>query len=395
MDDGPGVTTSRRSTGAGAGGVGGIAAPNPPPSIGIRLPHDPSIDPAQFINTLWKILEDQSNSNALGWERDGMSFTINDEDTFATRLLPIHFKHSSVSNFLRQIQAFGFRKNVKSQRELSFMHESFVRGRPDLLAHITRKNMDAKTQYIRAKSDMEGVQDDLDQVRRYHGKLLDDVNQLSLMIKTLAEVMGTHILRHDQGKLKDKLKKIEINAVTAPAPAQGSKGALPLASLQKIRSERGKRKASAILEEPPTPRRRSSRRDSKSDQEFTPEVNFFNDSPATNTRSAKSKPDAATPSTPKNDWTNIIQPVAFPAGMTNPPPFLVPKRDSAFTDVTSPSSLPPFPVIKPESISIPKVKVEELPPFRKPPKETEKLKKDWNDFPSTFWSDFELMKKRI
>ncbi|XP_008934616.1 PREDICTED: heat shock factor protein 2 [Merops nubicus] len=80
--------------------------------------------------------------------RNGQSFLVLDEQTFAKEILPKYFKHNNMASFVRQLNMYGFRKVVqvdsgfvKLERDgpVEFQHPYFKQGREDLLEHIKRK----------------------------------------------------------------------------------------------------------------------------------------------------------------------------------------------------------------------------------------------------------------
>ena len=56
-----------------------------------------------FIDKTWSMLEDSSHSQVIRWLPHGSSFEILDEAAFSRELLPIFFKHSNFSSFIRQV----------------------------------------------------------------------------------------------------------------------------------------------------------------------------------------------------------------------------------------------------------------------------------------------------
>lgn len=87
------------------------------------------------------------------WSEDGETFVVKDPEKFETTIIPQFFKHSKFSSFVRQLNFYSFRKikyadtiriDPKLEAETAnywrFRHESFRRGRPDLLTEIKRMN---------------------------------------------------------------------------------------------------------------------------------------------------------------------------------------------------------------------------------------------------------------
>lgn len=96
---------------------------------------------------------DACDPKIAGWSADGTSFLVRDTDRLAKITIPQYFKHNKWSSFVRQLNFYGFKK-VKSEAvtleeeeqlegTVRFRHDSFLRGRPDLLVEIHRKKMAA------------------------------------------------------------------------------------------------------------------------------------------------------------------------------------------------------------------------------------------------------------
>ena len=107
-------------------------------------------DPFSFLN-------DPAKENLIRWSAKGDSFIVIDEDEFARTLIPELFKHNNYASFVRQLNMYGFHKQValtdtsmnagkranKSPSE--YANTYFQRDRPNLLWLIQKpKNAPAK-----------------------------------------------------------------------------------------------------------------------------------------------------------------------------------------------------------------------------------------------------------
>lgn len=58
---------------------------------------------SNFIEKTYRILENEDFAGIIGWTQLGSSFVIRDIKQFEELVLPIHFKHSNFSSFVRQV----------------------------------------------------------------------------------------------------------------------------------------------------------------------------------------------------------------------------------------------------------------------------------------------------
>ncbi|KAK9765624.1 Heat shock transcription factor [Basidiobolus ranarum] len=113
-----------------------------------------SLDPQQgtstpdvslFVLKLYRILESDKYTRFIRWSASGDSFIIQDSSLFATVVLPIFFKTSVFTSFVRQLNKYDFRRISDARRGKGSMHHSasafthpnFRQNRLDLLHLIT------------------------------------------------------------------------------------------------------------------------------------------------------------------------------------------------------------------------------------------------------------------
>uniref|UniRef100_A0A8C2E852 Si:dkey-18a10.3 n=1 Tax=Cyprinus carpio TaxID=7962 RepID=A0A8C2E852_CYPCA len=102
-----------------------------------------------FVSKLWTLVEAPSTNDLICWSQDGCSFLVQDEQQFSKEVLPLYFKHSNMTSFVRQLNMYGFHKVVhmdsglpKSDGQVNcveFQHENFQRAQPHLLGLICSK----------------------------------------------------------------------------------------------------------------------------------------------------------------------------------------------------------------------------------------------------------------
>lgn len=98
-----------------------------------------------FVSKAFAIFSNPAYSAWLGWGHDGNTIYISDTESFGTKVLPNHFKHSNMSSFVRQLNMYGFHKTVANPRVSEFYHPNFRQGCPYLLPLIKRKAPDSNT----------------------------------------------------------------------------------------------------------------------------------------------------------------------------------------------------------------------------------------------------------
>jgi hypothetical protein len=56
-----------------------------------------------FIEKAWEMLTHTEHQHIIRWLDNGQAFQIIDEPLFCSELLPLYFKHSNFSSFIRQV----------------------------------------------------------------------------------------------------------------------------------------------------------------------------------------------------------------------------------------------------------------------------------------------------
>jgi hypothetical protein len=88
-----------------------------------------------FPQKLFEILNDPNNNDIIQWLDSGFGFKIIDLHKFTATICSIYFKHTKITSFQRQLNLYGFRRNMEIPCQLAYNHPLFARGN---LAQVIR-----------------------------------------------------------------------------------------------------------------------------------------------------------------------------------------------------------------------------------------------------------------
>jgi len=137
-----------------------------------------------------------SNLTNISWTRTGDSFMIKNVEEFSKKTLPLYFKHSKFSSFVRQLNFYGFRKIradssvLKEDEELEassvrFYHEYFQAGKPKLLCNISRTTKSVDEPNL---SQIDQIRSELDHMKEKLGFLTDEMDAKLAKLKVSMEL---------------------------------------------------------------------------------------------------------------------------------------------------------------------------------------------------------------
>ena len=150
-----------------------------------------------FLNKLYGMVSDTSSDDLVHWGPDGTTFiginkkiysfklihsVVTHPERLAKEILPLYFKHSNFSSFVRQLNMYGFHKvahlrdgslatNTAKRHtgpedgthhgldRMEFCHDYFRRGYPDLLQSVVRKRKTHTMQSIMVKKSSKRPED--------------------------------------------------------------------------------------------------------------------------------------------------------------------------------------------------------------------------------------------
>jgi hypothetical protein len=149
---------------------------------------------------LVKLLDMINENKWIQWNEDGKSFKVTNQQKFQQEILPLYFKHSNFTSFIRQLNMYGFHKTLSLKgNECEFQNEHFQKNHLEL-SKLTRKK--------HASEDM-GVKDILLELEQIKQQQLN-INSQLLEIKTESRMIYGNSLQLQQQyfKQKDTIDKI-------------------------------------------------------------------------------------------------------------------------------------------------------------------------------------------
>lgn len=160
------------------------------------------VSSSAFLSKLWQMLNDQKDKEFIGWGSNGRSVVVYHQDSFAKKILPKYFKHQKINSFIRQLNIYGFKKisklknhnclNNEDPDQVEFANEFFIRGRPELIKRIQRRDkkiqikeepsssieLDLKKLIERMSSEQRNTNSHFDHLKEENSKLSRQVSQL-------------------------------------------------------------------------------------------------------------------------------------------------------------------------------------------------------------------------
>ncbi len=160
----------------------------------------------KFIAILSDILDDISLSHIISWDETGTLIKIHDEKKFVDQVLARHFKHKCITNLIRQLNLYNFRKIKQSKQSkcLIYKNDYFKKNNESLLTLIKRKKN------IKSEDEQE-IKDSFD---CSFDELTDKIDSLNCKIAELKNI-SSQLMEINQSNQKeinnnmDYIKKLE------------------------------------------------------------------------------------------------------------------------------------------------------------------------------------------
>uniref|UniRef100_A0A7N0TFN5 HSF-type DNA-binding domain-containing protein n=1 Tax=Kalanchoe fedtschenkoi TaxID=63787 RepID=A0A7N0TFN5_KALFE len=178
--------------------------------------------PPPFLAKTYHLVDDPTTDQVISWSQDNnnssssssSSFVIWDPRTFSSTILPTYFKHTNFSNFIRQLNSYGFKKVNPDRWE--FANAGFIRGH----GHLMRTSMKRRARQMQS-SDVEpcpkfeepGFDREVHRLRRDRQILMTELVKLRQLQKTTR----AHIRSMEQRLRKTELKQQQTTRFLAKA----------------------------------------------------------------------------------------------------------------------------------------------------------------------------------
>ncbi|MES1911357.1 MAG: hypothetical protein MHM6MM_003800 [Cercozoa sp. M6MM] len=190
-----------------------------------------------FLHTTFTMVSDPSCDKVVHWMEDGKRFVVEDEHVLAQEILPRFFKHSKFPSFVRQLNFYGFTKELHQGARAIFRHPHFLRGQRELLAVIKRKKpannqiTQLRRENVMLRQACLDLVDALDEHFRppKRRKIASDNSNTELLtrLSSIARRLRSSVPDGDQQQ--DMLARDTASAELSPTPAAGA-GQVPASS---------------------------------------------------------------------------------------------------------------------------------------------------------------------
>lgn len=168
----------------------------------------------KFISKLLDMLSCPEIDKTISWSKEGNSFVIKDIRIFIEEILPRFYKHNSMSNFIRQLNMYHFKKVKQATpypKGLTYYNPLFIKDDYNHISMIDRKMSKPLEQIESGNPKMHNPSENLYKLDSNQEKYSDSTpkDSVNLLKKKLRSLKATqHALQKESC---NSLEKIEEN----------------------------------------------------------------------------------------------------------------------------------------------------------------------------------------
>lgn len=176
----------------------------------------------KFLKKIFYMLEENKFSEMISWSNDGSALIIKNPTSFANEVLPLYFKHSNFSSFIRQLNMYKFKKTKNCYYDHIYTHPMFQRGRIDLLRSIQRKTTevanllltDSKSFKVEGGIDVQRLIEENMHYKRIHKDLTTQVEFIEKKMRDVKNEVSNLYNEQKESQANEKFLKNVLKSLT-------------------------------------------------------------------------------------------------------------------------------------------------------------------------------------
>lgn len=158
---------------------------------------------------------DTAPSRIACWSEGGDTFIIKIPTEFADKIIPLYFKHSKFTSFVRQLNFYGFRKlKVDDPQNLhkenswwEFQHDKFVRGKKELLKDIRRRTCSGSEGLNQMGREMASLKSEVKSLKEDMAEMKGSLDYLTQVVTELLSPNATKKRKSDCLECNEESRK--------------------------------------------------------------------------------------------------------------------------------------------------------------------------------------------
>jgi hypothetical protein len=176
----------------------------------------------KFLKKVFSIVEGNKFNEYISWSNDGTALIIKKPTNFTDRVLPLFFKHSNFSSFIRQLNMYKFKKSKNCSYDHIYTHPMFQRGKIDLLRNIQRNTieicneipMDAQPFKAEKEVDVERLIEENTTYKKIHKDLTTQVELIEQKMSLIKDEVVQLYSETQKSQANEKFLKGVLKSLT-------------------------------------------------------------------------------------------------------------------------------------------------------------------------------------